>query len=164
MCICFGDGCVDLGIVGLLILQGSNRIFNSLRHGIYICLLCQLLSSYYRIDCSLPQRRSPCSCPCSNAFALAMAASTAAVICRAILNLRIIAQPAQTHRPANLPLCHLQNLLLPFQQLYLRLSVIPHAPKKQLVSAIELPPHRLPAKTPVPLSPGTAVPSVESVA
>ena len=42
--ICLGEGCIDLGVVSILILQGSNRIFDSLCHGIDICLLCQLLS------------------------------------------------------------------------------------------------------------------------
>ena len=90
-CICFGDGCVDLGIVGLLILQGSNRIFDSLCHGIDICLICQLLSSNHRIDCSLHSGEVlvvvlvQCIC-------LGNGCVYCTVICRAILKPRIIAR------------------------------------------------------------------------
>ena len=52
-CICFGNGFIDLGVVGVLVLQGGKGIFDSLCHGIYLCLLCQLLSWNHRIDCSL---------------------------------------------------------------------------------------------------------------
>ena len=30
--ICLGDGCIDLGVVGILVLQGGNGIFDSFRH------------------------------------------------------------------------------------------------------------------------------------
>ena len=89
-CICFGNGFIDLGIVGLLILQGSNRIFDSLCHGIDICLLCQLLSSNHRINCSLHSGEVlvvvlvQCIC-------LGNGCVYSTVICRAILKLRIIA-------------------------------------------------------------------------
>ena len=38
-CICFGNGCINLGVVGVLVLQGGNRVFDSLRHGIHFALL-----------------------------------------------------------------------------------------------------------------------------
>ena len=55
--ICFGDGCVNLCVISILVLQGSNGIFNSLRHCVYISLLRQHLSAYYRIDSSFHSRK-----------------------------------------------------------------------------------------------------------
>ena len=89
--ICLGEGCINLGVVGLLILQGSNRIFDSLCHGIDICLLCQLLSSNHQIDCSLHSGEVlvvvlvQCIC-------LGNGCVYCTVICQAILKLRIIAR------------------------------------------------------------------------
>ena len=42
-CICFGNGCINLSIISVLVLQGSNSIFNSLRHCIYLALLGNIL-------------------------------------------------------------------------------------------------------------------------
>ena len=55
--ICLGDGCVDLSVVSILILQGSNRIFDSFRHCIHLRLLCQCLPLNHRIDCTLHGRK-----------------------------------------------------------------------------------------------------------
>ena len=89
-CICFGNGFIDLGIVGLLILQGGKGSFDSFCHCIYLCLLCQLLSSNHRIDCSLHSGEVlvvvlvQCIC-------LGNGCVYSTVICRAILKPRIIA-------------------------------------------------------------------------
>ena len=42
-CICLGNGFVDLSVVGVLVLQGSNGIFNSLRHCVNLRLLGNVL-------------------------------------------------------------------------------------------------------------------------
>ena len=55
--ICFGNGCINLCVISILVLQGSNGIFNSLRHCIHLCLLCQCLSLNHRIDSSLHGRK-----------------------------------------------------------------------------------------------------------
>ena len=53
--ICLGNGFVDLGVVGTLVLQGSNRIFDSLCHCINISLTHKSLalnnSVHRRIQC-----------------------------------------------------------------------------------------------------------------
>ena len=41
--ICFGNGCIYLCVIGILVLQGSNGIFNSLRHCIHFALLSDIL-------------------------------------------------------------------------------------------------------------------------
>ena len=48
--ICLGDGCIDLGVVGILVLQGSNRIFDSLCHSINFALLSDVLVTDNSID------------------------------------------------------------------------------------------------------------------
>ena len=54
-CICLGNGFVDLGVVGTLVLQGSNRIFDNLCHCINISLTHKSFapdnSVYRRIQC-----------------------------------------------------------------------------------------------------------------
>ena len=89
-CICLGNSCVYFGVVSILILQGSNRIFDSFRHCIDICLLCQLLSSNHRIDCSLHSGEVLVVIPIQ-AICLGNGCVYSTVICRAILKLRIIA-------------------------------------------------------------------------
>ena len=55
--ICLGDGFVNLCVISILVLQGSNGIFNSLRHCIHLRLLCQCLPLNHRIDCTLHGRK-----------------------------------------------------------------------------------------------------------
>ena len=55
--ICFGNGFVNLCVISILVLQGSNGIFNSLRHCIHLRLLCQCLPQNHRIDCTLHGRK-----------------------------------------------------------------------------------------------------------
>ena len=55
--VCFGNGCINLCVISILVLQGSNRIFDRFRHRIYLCLFCKALSSNHRIDCSLHSRK-----------------------------------------------------------------------------------------------------------
>ena len=43
--ICLGNGCINLGVVSILVLQGSNRIFDSLRHLIHFALLSNFLAT-----------------------------------------------------------------------------------------------------------------------
>ena len=88
--ICLGNGCINLGVVGVLVLQGGKGSFDSFCHCIYLCLLCQLLSSNHRIDCSLHSGEVlvvvlvQCIC-------LGNGCVYSTVICRAILKPRIIA-------------------------------------------------------------------------
>ena len=49
-CICLGDGCIDLGVVGILVLQGSNGIFDSFRHCINFALFSDVLATDNSID------------------------------------------------------------------------------------------------------------------
>ena len=51
--ICLSNSFINLRIISVLVLQGSNRILDCFRHCIYLCLFCQTLSSNHRIDCSL---------------------------------------------------------------------------------------------------------------
>ena len=48
--ICFGNGCVNLSVVGILVLQGSNGIFDSLCHSVNLCLLGNVLATGNGID------------------------------------------------------------------------------------------------------------------
>ena len=47
--ICLGEGCIDLGVVGVLVLQGNNGIFNILSHCINLGLLRNLLTTGHSI-------------------------------------------------------------------------------------------------------------------
>ena len=47
--ICFGNRCINLGVVSVLVLQGSNRIFNSLRH----CVNFRLFGNVFVTDNSV---------------------------------------------------------------------------------------------------------------
>jgi len=68
--ICFGNGCIYLSIISILVLQGSNGIFNSLRHCINLCLLGFAFCSvnrvngifYRRIICIKAAIKSRCPC------------------------------------------------------------------------------------------------------
>ena len=42
-CICFGNGCINLSIISVLVLQGINGIFDSFCHCIYLALLGNIL-------------------------------------------------------------------------------------------------------------------------
>ena len=48
--ICLGEGCIDLGVVGVLVLQGGNRIFDSFRHCINFALFSDVLVTVNSID------------------------------------------------------------------------------------------------------------------
>ena len=48
--ICLGEGCFDLGVVGILVLQGVNRIFDSFRHCINFVLFSDVLVTVNSID------------------------------------------------------------------------------------------------------------------
>ena len=48
--ICLGEGCIDLGVVGVLVLQGGNRIFDSFRHCINFALFSDVLVTDNGID------------------------------------------------------------------------------------------------------------------
>ena len=48
--ICLGEGCIDLGVVSILVLQGGKGIFDSLCHGIYFALLGNVLATGNGID------------------------------------------------------------------------------------------------------------------
>ena len=69
-CIYLGNGFVDLSVVGVLVLQGSNGIFNSLCHCINLCLLGFAFCSvnrvngifYRRIICIKAAIKSRCPC------------------------------------------------------------------------------------------------------
>ena len=41
--ICFGNGCINLSIISVLVLQGINGIFDSFCHCIYLALLGNIL-------------------------------------------------------------------------------------------------------------------------
>ena len=43
--ICLGNGCINLGVISILVFQGSNRIFDSLRHLIHFGLLRNVLAT-----------------------------------------------------------------------------------------------------------------------
>ena len=68
--ICFCNGCIYLCVIGILVLQGSNGIFNSLRHCIHLCLLGFAFCSvnrvngifYRRIICIKAAIKSRCPC------------------------------------------------------------------------------------------------------
>ena len=49
-CICLGNGCIDLCIVSVLVLQSCNRIFDSLCHCIYPTLLGNVLVTNHSVD------------------------------------------------------------------------------------------------------------------
>ena len=69
-CICFGNGCINLCVICILVLQGSNGIFNSLSHCINLCLLGFAFCSvnrvngifYPRIICIKAAIKSRCPC------------------------------------------------------------------------------------------------------
>ena len=48
-CICFGNGCIYLSIISILVLQGSNGIFNSFRHCINFGLLRNIFTTGHSI-------------------------------------------------------------------------------------------------------------------
>ena len=48
--ICLGEGCIDLGVVGVLVLQGGKGIFDSFRHGIHFALLGNVFTTDNGID------------------------------------------------------------------------------------------------------------------
>ena len=54
--ICLGEGCIDLGVVGVLVLQGSNRIFDSFRHYINFALFSDVLVTDNSIDSGFHSR------------------------------------------------------------------------------------------------------------
>ena len=68
--ICFGNGCIYLSIISVLVLQGSNRILYSFRHCINLCLLGFTFCSvnrvngifYRRIICIKVTIKSLCTC------------------------------------------------------------------------------------------------------
>ena len=49
-CICFGNGCINLCVISILVLQGSKGIFNSLRHCIHFALFSDVLVTDNSID------------------------------------------------------------------------------------------------------------------
>ena len=49
-CICLGNGCIYLCVISILVLQGSNGIFNSLRHCIHFALFSDILVTDNSID------------------------------------------------------------------------------------------------------------------
>ena len=55
-CICFGNGCINLCVICILVLQGSNSIFNSLRHCIHFALFSDILVTDNSIDSSFHGR------------------------------------------------------------------------------------------------------------
>ena len=65
-----GNRCIYLGVVGTLVLQGGNRIFNCFRHCVNLCLLCFTFHSansvngifYRRIICIKAAIKSRCTC------------------------------------------------------------------------------------------------------
>ena len=48
----FGNGCVNLCVISILVLQGSNGIFNSFRHCIHFGLLRKVLATGHSLDSS----------------------------------------------------------------------------------------------------------------
>ena len=48
--ICFGNGCIYLSIISVLVLQGSNGIFDSLRHCVNFALFSDVLVTDNSID------------------------------------------------------------------------------------------------------------------
>ena len=48
-CICFGNGCIYLCVICILVLQGSNGIFNSLCHGVNLGLLRNIFTTGHSI-------------------------------------------------------------------------------------------------------------------
>ena len=48
--ICLGEGCIDLGVVGVLVLQGGKGSFDSLFHGIHFALVSDVLVTDNSID------------------------------------------------------------------------------------------------------------------
>ena len=48
--ICLGNGCINLSVVSVFVLQGCNRIFNSLCHCIYFALLGNVLATHNSVD------------------------------------------------------------------------------------------------------------------
>ena len=54
--ICLGEGCIDLGVVGVLVLQGNNGIFNILSHCINFALFSDVLVTDNSIDSSFYSR------------------------------------------------------------------------------------------------------------
>ena len=55
-CICLGNGCIYLCVIGILVLQGSNRIFNSLCHRINFALFSDVLVTDNSLDSSFYSR------------------------------------------------------------------------------------------------------------
>ena len=51
--ICLGNGCVNLGVVSVLVLQGCNGIFNCFRHLVYFGLLGNVLVPHNGIHCGV---------------------------------------------------------------------------------------------------------------
>ena len=49
-CICFGNGCIYFCVICILVLQGSNGIFNSLHHCIHFALFSDILVTDNSID------------------------------------------------------------------------------------------------------------------
>ena len=73
-CICLGNGCVYFGVVSTLVLQGGNRILDSLCHCINLCLLGFTFCSVNRVN-GIFYRRIICikaviksRCPCDGCF------------------------------------------------------------------------------------------------
>ena len=160
--ICFGDGCVNLCVISILVLQGSNGIFNSLRHCVYISLLRQHLSAYYRIDSSFHSRKVLVVI-FFQSICLGNGRIYAAIVGRAI-DFQIVANLRKriAQQTCHCAICKIFFCLFSSCTCVFRYSA--RSEEAVGISNRTAPPHRLPAKTPVPLSPGTAVPSVESVA
>ena len=66
--ICFGNGCINLGVISIFVLQGSNGIFDSFCHCIYLALLGNILVADNSIDSSFHGREVlvviPVQCIC----------------------------------------------------------------------------------------------------
>ena len=48
--ICLGNGCINLCVISILVLQGSNGIFNSLCHCIHLALFSDILVTDNSLD------------------------------------------------------------------------------------------------------------------
>ena len=49
-CICLGNGCVNLCVISVFVLQGGDGFFDILRHGIHCALFSDILATDNRID------------------------------------------------------------------------------------------------------------------
>ena len=100
--ICLGEGCIDLGVVGVLVLQGGNRAFDGLCHRVNFGLFRKRLAANDGVDRVFHSGEIIVFVPVQR-VCLGDGRVNRAVICRAILKLRIIARLRK--RNAQL-LCH----------------------------------------------------------